>query len=144
MQPHILVPYDFSSCAECALRWAADFKRSVGGGSIRLLYVQTALPAVGAASTLPLLTPREEEIEDPEAALRAVAARLAPDAQLETRSGPDVAAQLLGAAEQAKVDLIVMGTHGRGGVKRLVLGSVADHVVRHSACPVVTVREPTR
>ena len=143
MQPHILVPYDFSPCAECALRWAAEFKRSVGGGSIRLVYVQTALPAVGAVSALPLLTPPEDEIEEPEAALRQVAARLCPDAQIELRQGPEVAAQLLSAAAEPAAGLIVMGTHGRGGVKRLVLGSVADSVVRRATCPVVTVREPS-
>lgn len=44
------------------------------------------------------------------------------------------------AAEQA--DVIVMATHGRGGIGRAVLGSVADHVVRHATCPVLLVRPP--
>ena len=43
-------------------------------------------------------------------------------------------------AQAAGSELIVMGTHGRTGVKRLVFGSVAEHVVRHAPCPVVTVR----
>ena len=43
-------------------------------------------------------------------------------------------------ARTAGSELIVMGTHGRTGVKRIVFGSVAEHVVRHAPCPVVTVR----
>jgi nucleotide-binding universal stress UspA family protein len=41
-----------------------------------------------------------------------------------------------------KIDLVTMGTHGRDGVKRLIVGSVAEHVVRHATCPVLTVRDP--
>ncbi len=43
-------------------------------------------------------------------------------------------------AQAVEASLIVMGTHGRGAIKRLLLGGVADHVVRHATCPVVTVR----
>jgi len=51
---------------------------------------------------------------------------------------------LIDAARSAGADVIVMGTHGRTGVRRLILGSIAEHVLRHAACPVVTVhaREP--
>jgi nucleotide-binding universal stress UspA family protein len=44
-------------------------------------------------------------------------------------------------AQAVDANLIVMGTHGRGAIKRLFLGGVADHVVRHATCPVVTVRD---
>lgn len=43
-------------------------------------------------------------------------------------------------AQAVDASLIVMGTHGRGAIKRLFLGGVAEHVVRHATCPVVTVR----
>ena len=52
------------------------------------------------------------------------------------------AARVLQTAKKRKADLIVMGTRGRGGVDRLVLGSVADKVVRGAACPVLVLREP--
>ena len=45
-------------------------------------------------------------------------------------------------AEQEHVDLIVMGTHGRTGLSRALMGSVAEHVVRHSPCPVLTFKQP--
>jgi nucleotide-binding universal stress UspA family protein len=87
--------------------------------------------------------PSEQEIKHIESCLRDAATHLAPEATFQAVVGADVARQLLGIAETYNADLIVMGTHGRGGVKRLVLGSVADYVVRHASCPVVTVRRPT-
>ena len=45
-------------------------------------------------------------------------------------------------AENHKCDLIVMGTHGRSGLGRLMLGSVAEEVLRHAACPVLTLKAP--
>jgi universal stress protein A len=50
------------------------------------------------------------------------------------------AEEILRVAREEKVDLIVMGTHGRTGVRHLLLGSVAEEVTRHAPCPVFTVR----
>ena len=49
--------------------------------------------------------------------------------------------EIVGAAAQERADLIVIGTHGRGGLDRALLGSVADRVIRLAPCPVVTVRD---
>jgi nucleotide-binding universal stress UspA family protein len=54
----------------------------------------------------------------------------------------DPASAILNAARESRSDLIVMGTHGRGWVGRLLMGSVAQEVVRKSACPVLTVKTP--
>jgi nucleotide-binding universal stress UspA family protein len=48
---------------------------------------------------------------------------------------------LVWVAEQLGVDAIVVGSHGKGRLKRLVLGSVSEHVVRHAPCPVLVVRD---
>jgi len=65
-------------------------------------------------------------------------------AVLVQRSGPAVKEILGYVRERGDIDLIVMATHGRGGMSRLMLGSVADHVVREAPCPVLTLRDPAR
>ena len=52
--------------------------------------------------------------------------------------------EILRYADEHAVDLIVMGTHGRGGVTHMLLGSIAEKVVRRAPCPVLTVRHPQR
>ena len=59
-----------------------------------------------------------------------------------TSSAP--AQAILNYAGDHRVDLIIVGTHGRSGLARLFMGSVAQHVVRLAACPVLTVRHPER
>jgi nucleotide-binding universal stress UspA family protein len=54
------------------------------------------------------------------------------------------ASALVGFAEEKNVDLIVMGTHGRTGLKRILMGSVAEAVVRSAPCPVLTYRQPAK
>jgi nucleotide-binding universal stress UspA family protein len=54
----------------------------------------------------------------------------------------DPAKTILAYAEEIDADVVVVGTHGRSGVKRYVLGSVAERLVRHATCPVLTVRLP--
>ncbi len=54
----------------------------------------------------------------------------------------DAAAEIVRAAKESHADVIVMGTHGRTGIGRLVLGSVAEQVMRRAVCPVVTVKTP--
>jgi nucleotide-binding universal stress UspA family protein len=61
-------------------------------------------------------------------------------AEADRRDG-DPASEILAAANDSKVDLIVVGTHGRTGLKRLVLGSVARNVLQHATCSVLIVRD---
>ena len=63
----------------------------------------------------------------------------ASDYELTTRSG-DAAAGILTAAVEEHIDLIVMATHGRSGIRHFFLGSVAERVVREASCPVLTIR----
>jgi len=62
------------------------------------------------------------------------------NARTELRSG-DASHEILDAAAEWQPDLIVMGSHGRSGFNRLVLGSVSDHVVRHADCSVEVIRD---
>jgi nucleotide-binding universal stress UspA family protein len=61
--------------------------------------------------------------------------------EIRLRSGV-AAAQIVDAAFEENADLIVMGTHGRSGLRRWLMGSVAETVVRHARCPVLTLRLP--
>lgn len=140
MKPRILVPFDFSPTAEAALRWAAELHRSLGG-ALKLVHVLPTAPlSVSVAGELPMPAPSETDVAQIEGELRQVAARLGPDAEVEVLFAINASDGLLRASEQWLPDLIVIGTHGRGGVKRLLLGSVADVLVRSASCPVVTVR----
>ncbi|MGE3513217.1 MAG: universal stress protein, partial [Vicinamibacterales bacterium] len=60
------------------------------------------------------------------------------------RTAVSPAAAIVEYANEAHVDLIIIGTHGRGGVAKLLMGSVAERVVRTANCPVLTVRHPER
>lgn len=140
MQPRILVPYDFSPCAEAALKWAADLRQSVGGGTITLILVVNYIPMVGIAGAMALTVACNTAVEDAVKKLRDVAADAATRASQEAIIGSSVGAKIVAEAQAHNVDLIVMGTHGRSVLNELLLGSVAQYVVRHASCPVVTLR----
>lgn len=67
------------------------------------------------------------------------------DVRVETRLAEgDAADEILRLAEELPCDLIVMGTHGRSGLDRLLMGSVAESVLRRAGCPVLTVKSPSK
>jgi nucleotide-binding universal stress UspA family protein len=143
MQPKILVPFDFSTSAERALAWAADLQRTTGAAPLHLVHAISSRPPGTGDVALDILLPNDDEIAGlrrsmVEAAQRHGAMATAVVAIRASAVG-DI---ILDAAHDAGADLIVMGTHGRSGVKRLLLGSVAEHVLRHSDCPVVTLHAP--
>jgi len=74
------------------------------------------------------------------AAATARAASIEPETNLVDTDGKAVARTIVEGAERWRADVIVIGTHGRGGFKRLMLGSVADQVIRSSPIPVLVVR----
>ena len=143
----ILVPTDFSETADAALDYAKVLAGQFGA-SIDLLHVFSNPYdlAVYAPEVYAPLPPemRERAIEN---ARECLSARFTPAD--ERRFGGTcsivtglTAPQIVKYADEHGVDLIVMGTHGRRGVAHLLLGSVAEHVVRTAACPVLTVRDP--
>jgi universal stress protein A len=141
MKPKIIVPFDLSETAERALAWAADLQRTTGGPPIHLVHAISSRPAGMAVIGLDMLLPTEDEMETLERDMVEKARRheaTATATVLVRASG--VGDIILDAARSVGAELIVMGSHGRTGVKRLLLGSVAEHVLRHADCPVVTVR----
>ncbi|MBI2528296.1 MAG: universal stress protein [Candidatus Rokubacteria bacterium] len=136
----ILVPLDGSLLAEAAIKTAVEFARD-GAAAVVLL-------RAAEAHTLPGADPTEAQVavvREAEEYLAAVAARLAGQGVkgIETSVwyGPPATA-ILEATRLQKVDLIVMTTHGRSGLGRLILGSVAESVLRGTATPVLLLRAP--
>ena len=137
---HILCPIDRSSVSRRAFDYAVSLARWCGARLTVLEVIDLTPPAAAAAIPEMLLIPDEirQGVRDELTALvaPAVAAGVAADIRIEDGR---VADRILHAAADAAADLIVVGTHGRSGVQRLVLGSVAEKVVRQAACPVLTV-----
>jgi nucleotide-binding universal stress UspA family protein len=141
----ILVPTDFSETADQALEYAKDLATKIGA-SLHLVHVFRDPYAVAACAPEVYAT---VPVEMREHALEEVRERLLErlDANEEQRFRGSrgivrglIAPQIVDYAASQDIDLIVIGTHGRRGVAHLLLGSVAEHVVRTAACPVLTVR----
>jgi nucleotide-binding universal stress UspA family protein len=143
MKPTIMVPFDFSTAAERAFAWAADLQKATGAAPIQIVHAIRARPIGTAGPIVEPLLPNEDEIGGLEAKM--VAAASAHGARASTKvlvRLSEVGDIILDAARGTGAELIVMGTHGSPGVRRLLLGSVAEHVLRHPDCPVVTVHAP--
>ena len=141
----ILVATDFSEASNAALLYGRELARSFGA-RLDLLHVVPNLAKYYAAEAYTAAFPEIEEGME-EAAQRDIDRlltdedhRLGARAILRTFQLP--ADAIVQYARDEKIDLIVIGTHGRGGVKHLLMGSVAEHVVRAAPCPVLTVRHP--
>lgn len=140
MNPKMLVPFDFSASADAALAWAADLQRTSGAGPIQMIHAISIEPPVAAELMFEVRRLNDDEIAGLERTMKEAAARHGGEAMVKVMVEPrPVGEILLDAARNDRPDLIVMGTHGRSGVKRLLLGSIAENILRHAECPVVTV-----
>jgi nucleotide-binding universal stress UspA family protein len=139
----ILCPIDFSDHSRRALDYALAIAH-VHDSTLTLVHVVPLLPATAAYAPMPMepfpvMTP-----EDRAALVQALGQMVADEggdagrAERVVRQGR-AAAEILDAATSGNSDLIVMGTHGRTGFERLVLGSVTEKVLRKAGCPVLTV-----
>ena len=142
----ILHPTDFSEQAGHAFRFACSLARDHGANVVLLHVMPPPYPVVGEMIAIPPLATEEEESALMEArlynrlhALRAAETGLDTTVRLEAG---DTVETILRVAEDLNADLIVMGTHGRTGLTRLVMGSVAENVVRRAGCAVLTLKNP--
>jgi len=138
----VLVPVDFSELTDTVLRYGVELTKE--GGTTIVLHVLEPLPlhfetAFGAfVNTEGLMRIRENALRMLEETKQRY-----PDRTFITELREGKAAPLiLDAAHRHHAQLIVMGTHGRGGLEHLFLGSVAARIVRNASCPVLTVRNP--
>lgn len=141
----ILHPTDFSECAAHAEAEAARLASRLGATLVLLhVAVEAPLYSEGILSMKATQQVYEaqrkwagETLEHRVTALRATGI----DARWVLRPGVPFE-EIVAAAGDERADLIVMGTHGRTGLSRFLLGSVAERVIRLAPCPVLTVRSP--
>jgi len=140
----ILVPSDFSECSNEALRYGLELARRFDA-RLHVLHVVTdpaMIPWAAEGFAVPVFEVTEQWRQ---AAHDRLVAAIPPSDRERVTVKTMVAspfAEIIRYAADADADLIVMGTHGRGGVSHMLLGSIAEKVVRRAPCPVLTVRYP--
>lgn len=151
----ILCPVDFSAHSEEALRYAGIFARASLGKLFLFHAIENPLSPFYSAEIAPVLP----DLYERESATRmdifheAIqrATEMLRNFSAQSTAGcnchfivecSDPGKRILEFAEEEGIELIVMGTHGRTGLKHLLMGSVAEKIVRDAPCPVVTVHAP--
>ena len=145
----ILLPTDFSECANYALSYAASLARTFRASIVCLHVIEPIVPTVGyTGMTEPLpIADISEQLED------SAERELPKIASCEECAGLDVdelivhgeaASEIVRVAKERGVDLIVISSHGRTGLGRMLFGSTAEAVVRHAPCPVLVVKPAQR
>jgi len=134
----ILHPTDFSDNSKTALQYAGDFARQFKAELHLISVADTG--AIAAAEFLPVdfLLDYMKDVETQLSAVTFDGMQHCRKIVRKVLSGTTFV-EIIKYARAANIELIVMGTHGRTGIKHLLIGSVAENVVRKSPCPVLTV-----
>ena len=141
----ILLPTDFSECANYALSYAASLARTFGASILCVHVIEPMVPTVGySGMTEPLpIADIADQLED------SAERELPKFAEREETAGLEVeelivhgeaASEIVRVAKERSVDLIVVSSHGRTGLGRILFGSTAEAIVRHASCPVLVVK----
>ena len=141
----ILLPTDFSECGNYALSYATSLARTFGASIVCVHVIEPIVPTVGySGMTEPLpIADIAEQLED------AAERELPKLAECEEAAGlqleelivhGEAASEIVRVAKERNVDLIVISSHGRTGLGRILFGSTAEAVVRHATCPVLVVK----
>ena len=144
---NVLVATDFSAASETALTYGRALARSfnaklhvlnVVDDLSRFLYPEGTGLLPYAQMQTEIRRAAEEQLE----ALVDASDRRELQAETILKTGSSAANEIIEYAKQTSIDLIIVGATGRGAVDRMLMGSVADKVVRHAPCPVLAVRHP--
>lgn len=144
---NILVATDFSEPSSVALAYGRELAKSYRATLHVLHVVENVMghysPEIGLTS--PVLQEKIEAVahRDLETLVSADDRQML-DIKLLVQRGPTVAGGIEDYARAQSIDLVVVGTHGRSGIQRVLMGSVAERVVRTAPCPVLAVRTPER
>jgi universal stress protein A len=137
----ILVTTDFSKDAEKGIRYAVPFASHFGAKLILLHVVEPITPADFA--TFPLVMENEKFLAKCKRRLQKLAKRLLDPGEIDrtiVRYGAPFY-EITEAARTLKADLVIIATRGSTGLKRVLLGSTAEKVVRHAPCPILVIRQ---
>jgi len=135
----ILHPTDFSEHSQYAFALACALTRDYGARLVVLHVVAVPVVVYGEGVVPPNPEEVRAEARDQLARLQVPHADVRAERRLEDGDADET---ILRVAQEIQADLIVMGTHGRTGLGRLLMGSVAEKVLRKATCPVLTVRRP--
>lgn len=143
----ILLPTDFSECGNFALSYATSLARTFGARIICVNVIEPIVPTVGyAGMTEPLaIADISEQMEDSAERELPKIAECDECAGLEVEElivHGEAATEIVRVAKERAADLIVISSHGRTGLGRILFGSTAEAVVRHASCPVLVVKPP--
>jgi universal stress protein A len=132
----ILVPVDFSECSDKALEYAISFAKEFKA-ELTLLHVLEPCPPAAEMYPMPV-----GSLAQGQADLSALFEMVGDSIACKTlvRSGSPHT-QIVNAAKELEIDLIIISTHGHTGVTRAILGSTTEQVVRRAPCPVLVVRK---
>ncbi len=139
----ILVPTDFSDHSEVAVRYGCELAAKFGA-ELHLLHIVELTPLMYGEGAFYTQETAEQMTQDSNQRLEKLpegSFRESLDITRITRDGHPLP-EICGYARENDIDLIVLGTHGRGAIAHMLLGSVAEKVVRKAPCPVMTVHNP--
>jgi nucleotide-binding universal stress UspA family protein len=141
----ILLPTDFSKCGNYALSYATSLARTFGASIICVHVIENMVPTVGySGMTEPLpIADITEQLEDSAERELPRLAECDECAGLEIEElivHGEAASEIVRVAKEREVDMIVISSHGRTGLGRMLFGSTAEAVVRHASCPVLVVK----
>jgi len=146
MSRHILLLTDFSADSERAFAPVVELADLLGARVTLLHVVETAAvrPVGAAVATAMPVAVQYERDEDAKRRLDDLASRFPRNCEVATAllRGPDTASEAVAWAGEHGVDMIAMASHGRSGLRRFVMGSVAESVLRRSRMPVLVFPQP--
>lgn len=141
---NILVPHDSSSFADLAFEKALDLASKLGSKLFLLAVIGPGISTAGMS-----LSRAKEALDEHENEAKSFLEKLKDDAvkkevkvSISTINDPSASNGIIRFADDHDIDLIIIGSHGRSGLKKAVLGSVASGVIKSVNCPVMIVKEP--
>ena len=140
---HVLVATDFSECSKTAVDAAIELAKRYDAALTLVHVVEIPTYAYAGSEWMPFdPTPLHEAARETMQKALADVQKTMPSADAKLQPAGPAWQRIIAVARDIGADLLVLGTHGRTGIKHALIGSVAERVVRHSPIPVLTICRP--